>query len=185
MQPRFEQQHEPSIRVLEGQHSEADRSSRMLALFKIAIVLVVMITAFAVARIWLTNASMSMLLQTNEVKEEIATARQAGSALEVQYYNITDPAKVKSYASNKLGMSPVVGTITYVDLTPNYVVASVPSLVDEVAPQGNMLSSRGASPELVTAYSGAVAKSIADSEKAAEEPAEPASGEEAAQSAAE
>ena len=71
MQPRFEQQHEPSIRVLEGQHSEADRSSRMLALFKIAIVLVVMLTAFAVARIWLTNASMSMLLQTNEVKEEI------------------------------------------------------------------------------------------------------------------
>ena len=183
MQPRFEQQHEPSIRVLEGQHAEADRSSRMLALFKIAIVLVVMLTAFAVARIWLTNASMSMLLQTNEVKAEITTARQAGSVLEVKYYDITNPAKVKNYATKKLGMSPVVGSITYVDLTPQYVVTSVPTLVGDVAPQGNMLASRGASPELVTAYAGAVSKSIADSEKAAEEQAAAAEGEEAAQSA--
>lgn len=120
----------PRIEVRPGGRGELEAASRRaVAVFKIVIVTLAAIAVMSVARIWLTNASMDTLSQASEVNSSIEDARSLGTQLEVQYYAAANPAKVKTYAADELGMAAAAVASTSVDLTPDAIKQAIPSTV--------------------------------------------------------
>ena len=115
-----------------GRNAEHAQYAQTMAIFRICMVVLALLAAMAVGRLWLTNTSMEVLTQTNSINTTIQEARLTGSELEVQYSQLTNPAKVKLYATYHLGMGPAAGATTYVDLTPQFAKEATPLLVNRV-----------------------------------------------------
>lgn len=120
----------PNIEVRPGRRKESQAAAqRAISVFKIVLVGIAALAVMCIARIWLINASMDTLAQTSVINESIDDARTLGTQLEVQYYAAANPNKVKSYASENLGMSAASVSGTTIDLTPNVIKEAVPSTV--------------------------------------------------------
>ncbi|MGI6220351.1 MAG: hypothetical protein ACOYIP_00515 [Coriobacteriales bacterium] len=124
----------PQFEVHAGQGRKAEHAqySQTMAIFRIGMIVLALLAAMAVGRLWLTNTSMEVLTQTNSINTTIKEARLTGSELEVQYSELTNPAKVKLYAQYRLGMGPAYGATTYVDLTPQFAKEATPLVVNRV-----------------------------------------------------
>lgn len=124
----------PRIEVHPGRGKRQDSAqySHTMALFRIGMVVLVLLAAMAVGRLWLTNASMEVLTQTSAIDTSIKEARLTGAELEVQYSALTNPNTIKPYAANHLGMGPAAGETTYVDLTPRFAQEAAPLVVNKV-----------------------------------------------------
>ena len=131
---RYEEYGQPQIQVHPGRGRAVDnaRYAYVLSMFKLACALLAVITVVGVARVWLTNASMDTLTQTSTIAASIEDARAIGSELEVQYLALTNPARVKPYAADVLGMAPAATTVS-VDLTFDAVKGAVPAVIAGVA----------------------------------------------------
>jgi len=124
---------QPRIEVHPGQGRRADSAqyARVMSIFKIAGVALALVAVIAVARIWFTSATMDVLTQSDAVASSIEDARQQGSSLEMQYYSLANPSKVKEYASTSLGMSANTEAAVVIDFTPSFVGSSVTGAVEK------------------------------------------------------
>ena len=131
---RYEEREQPQIQVHPGRGRAADsaRYAYILSVFKLACALLAVITVVGVARVWLTNASMETLTQTSTIAASIEDARAMGSELEVQYFALTNPTRIKPYATDTLGMAPAATPVS-VDLTPSAFKEAVPAVIAGVA----------------------------------------------------
>lgn len=97
----------PRISVVPGQGTRtATETVARPAVFlagTIAAVLVVL-TLFGFARIWLSSAAVTTALSSQEISSELAAARSDGSFLEVQQSTLSNPTNVKA-AATALGMA--------------------------------------------------------------------------------
>lgn len=124
--PQFEV-HEGS-----GRRTEHAQYAQTMTIFRIGMLVLALLAAMAVGRLWLTNTSMEVLTQTNSINTTIEEARLTGSELEVQYSELTNPAKIKLYAQYRLGMGPAYGATSYVDLTPQFAQEATPLIVNRL-----------------------------------------------------
>ncbi|MGI6217776.1 MAG: hypothetical protein ACOYIK_09220 [Coriobacteriales bacterium] len=131
---RYEEVPQTRIEVHPGQGRRADAAeySKLMARFKVALVIIAVLTVVAVGRVWFTDATMDILNQTSAVETQIDEARVTGTSLEVQYYAATNPTKVKEYAADNLGMSEGTVATTTVDVRPTELTSSVTEVVDQV-----------------------------------------------------
>ncbi|MBQ6395289.1 MAG: hypothetical protein IJH87_02960, partial [Atopobiaceae bacterium] len=115
-----------------GRSAEHAQYAQTMSIFRICMVVLALLAAMAVGRLWLTNTSMEVLTQTNAINTTIEEARLTGSELEVQYSQLTNPAKIKLYAQYRLGMGPAAGAGSYVDLAPQFAMEATPLVVNRV-----------------------------------------------------
>lgn len=114
--PRVSQPRHP-FEVLPGAgrraKSEPGVNPLTLFAFKVGIAVLVLLGIVGIAAVWLQASTVSLLSSTSEVKSQITEARSDGSALEVQYSVLDNPTRIKSIASEQLGMAAAenVGTI--------------------------------------------------------------------------
>lgn len=102
----------PRVRVVPGQGSrtaaEALPSAAVFLAGTIAVVLVVL-TMLGFARIALSSAAVTTAISSQEISSDLATARSAGSVLEVQQSTLANPTNVKA-AATALDMSEPAAT---------------------------------------------------------------------------
>jgi cell division protein FtsL len=115
------QQSERQLKVLPGKGIDA-QNLRALApvwrrLFAIALVAVFAIGVVWIARVGLTEATMSMLAHSEQVSQSIAAERLAGAQLEVEYSKATNSTNIQEAAANQLGMA-ADEKVEYLRITP-------------------------------------------------------------------
>ncbi len=103
------QQTRRELRVLTGKGLD-EKNRKALAptlrsLFKVAIVVAVVLGVVFIARVAMTEATMSMLVKSEQLSQSIAAERLAGTQLEVEYSKTSSPATVQVAAVNDLGMT--------------------------------------------------------------------------------
>ena len=100
----------PPLRVLPGAPSahEAQLGLALVwrTLFICGIVAALMIGVVWVARVSLSEATMSLLIESEQVAQSIEAERSKGSRLEVEYAIATNPSAIQEEAATKYGMSP-------------------------------------------------------------------------------
>ena len=156
-QRRYEEQPRPRIEVHTGQGRRTDTAAyaRTVSVFKLAMVLVAVVAAVCIGRIFLVNASMETLTQAHQVNMQLDEARAIGTNLEARYYTLTNSTNVKPYAAEQLGMvAASAEAVTYIDLTPDFLKASAPQVISKAVDAQATLDAR-----------------LAPSLKAAQEPA--------------
>jgi len=126
-----------------GRSTEHAQYAQTMSIFRICMVVLALLAAMAVGRLWLTNTSMEVLTQTNAINTTIEEARLTGSELEVQYSQLTNPAKIKLYAQYRLGMGPAAGAVSYVDLTPQFAKQATPLVVNRVVSAQGQIAAMG------------------------------------------
>ena len=115
----------PRIEVHPGQYRRADAGqyARAMSVFKIVVVAVALLTVMAVARIWLTSASLDVLTQTNAVESSIEESREIGDSLDAQYYALSNSTSIREYAANTLGMVAPGASAEVIDVTSDLVTS--------------------------------------------------------------
>lgn len=111
-QPRYQER--PAVSPVPARGPVTQLDPRYLAFARIAIVLVVLFTLVGLVRVGFASAAVSSAIEYEQVTTDIDAARAAGSALEVQVANLSNPSYVRDYATQKLGMAApeMVETIT-------------------------------------------------------------------------
>ena len=121
--PRLVEPARTPLRVLPKPASQARTAPRQAgvpASLMATIVLSLGILALAVfANVGLVNATMRMMLVTNQLEQEISQARSDGHQLESLYSGLTNPQRIQQIAE-ELGMMP--------DPSPEYLRLSSPSV---------------------------------------------------------
>ncbi len=165
-----------NIEVHPGKRKETQAAAnRAVFICKIALVIIAVLAIMCIARIRLINASMDTLAQASEINNSIDEAKSLGTQLEVQYYAAANPNKVKSYASENLGMSAASVSGTTVDLTPDVIKEAIPSTVTGgIAVCESAMAERAAQTQAQAEANGAQAQ--AESETQAQAGAEAATG---------
>ncbi len=135
----------PRIEVHAGQQRrlDAQQYARAMFLFRVAVAVVAVFVAIAVARIWLTSASLDVLNQINSVQSSIEEARSVSSELDVQYYALTNPNTIRAYAADTLGMVSTENSTVLIDVTPAFaatVFDSTSSLIAALETQAAILA---------------------------------------------
>ncbi len=102
------QRPEKQLQVLPGKGRQAQELQALAPtwqkLFVVALVVVFAVGAIWIARVSLSESTMSMLAQSEQVSEAIAAQRMAGTQLEVKYSQASNPITIQEMAANKLGM---------------------------------------------------------------------------------
>lgn len=110
-QPRVRPQapKRPDLQVIPGRGSAlAERigaSPLFFTILKVVVAGVIFIAAVGVCRVALTSASVNTLIASDDLTAQISTARSLSSDLEVQQSSLSNPSRIKEYASSTLGMS--------------------------------------------------------------------------------
>ena len=97
-----EQRRRPDVRAVRG-GKDTSSSSALVILARCAAVVLVLVAILSFARIALTNATVSTLLDSNTLSSEIAQARTDGTSLEMNQTVLTSSTALKS-ATKRLGM---------------------------------------------------------------------------------
>ena len=73
----------PQLQVHPGRGRKAEHAqyAQTMSIFRIGMVVLALIAAMAVGKLWLTNASMEVLTQTSSIESTIKEARLTGSQL--------------------------------------------------------------------------------------------------------
>ena len=103
----------PDFQVIESPRQReaevAAISPMMLFCFKVVIALAITFAVVAAARVFLTTATTSTLLESKALAAQIESARTAGDDLEIQQNILTNTTRIQRVASESLGMGPAVG----------------------------------------------------------------------------
>ena len=105
--------------VRTGSREQQASSSLLVTAAKLAAVVLVVVAALAFARIALTSATVTTMIESDAMSSEIADARSAGVSLEMEQSVLSNSSAIKQ-AAKRLGMaaSAEVGTI---ELAPDVV----------------------------------------------------------------
>jgi hypothetical protein len=106
---RPEQRPQRQLQVLPGKGRDAQNQKALSPtwrrLFTAAIIAVFVIGAVWLVRVGLTEATMAMLANSDQVAESIASERLVASQLEFEYSKASSPLSVQDTAQNQLGMA--------------------------------------------------------------------------------
>ncbi|MBQ3300704.1 MAG: cell division protein FtsL [Eggerthellaceae bacterium] len=97
----------PDVRVVRGRKTRAEQPSTapsLITLVKMAAILLVVVAVLACARITLTSASVTTMIESNAISANIAEARTMGTNLEVAQSAYTSPQNLAA-AAKRLGMA--------------------------------------------------------------------------------
>ena len=108
----------PDVRAHRGPDGAAV-SSALVTAAKMAAVVLVVVAALAFARIALTSATVSTLIESDALSSQIQTARSTGVGLEMEQSVLANPSAVKA-AAKKLGMA-APAEVGVIALTPDVV----------------------------------------------------------------
>ena len=78
--------------------------SLLVTIAKMAVIVLVVVTALAFARIALTNAAVTTMIESDVLSAQITEARTSGVSLEMEQSVLANPSAVKA-AAKKLGMA--------------------------------------------------------------------------------
>ena len=95
----------PDISVIPGRGPLPQVDPRVFVVLRVLLAVVLILSVAFVARLQLTNAAVAQSIAHEEMAMDMNTARATASALEVQASNLSNPAYVRDYAANKLGMA--------------------------------------------------------------------------------
>ena len=98
----------PDITVIPGRGPLPQVDPRVFVVLRVIAAIVLLLAVAGVARLQFTNAAVAQSIAHEELAMDVNTARAEGSALEVQASNLSNPAYVRDYAANKLGMAAPV-----------------------------------------------------------------------------
>ena len=105
-QPRYTRR--PDITVIPGSGPAAHVDPRIFVALRVIAAVVVILAIAGAVRLSFDAATVSASVSYEELAMDVNSARAEGSALEVQASNLSNPAYVRDYAANKLGMSAPV-----------------------------------------------------------------------------
>jgi cell division protein FtsB len=95
----------PDISVIPGRGPLPQVDPRIFVLLRVLAAVVLILAVAGIARLQFTNAAVAQSMTHEELAMDVNSARATGSALEVQASNLSNPAYVRDYAANKLGMA--------------------------------------------------------------------------------
>ena len=103
---------QPDVRVVRGGAASRPSVNMLIELAKMAAIVLVVIAALCFARIALTNATVSTMIESDAISAEISQARSTGTSLEMEQSTLSNTAAINS-AAKRLGMAAPaeVGTI--------------------------------------------------------------------------
>ena len=124
-----------------GAPQQETRPSLIPTIGKLAAVVIVVVAALCFARIALTNAAVTTLIESDTLSAQIEQARSSGVGLEMEQSVLSSPTAINS-AVKRLGMA-APGEVTTINLDPDIVAYDANgtlSLSDSVK---NVVGSRG------------------------------------------
>lgn len=103
----------PDVRVVRGGANEQQGVNMLVEVAKMAAIVLVVVAALCFARIALTNATVSTMIESDTLSAQISEARSTGTSLEMEQSTLSNTAAINS-AAKRLGMTAPyeVGTIT-------------------------------------------------------------------------
>lgn len=107
------------MRVVRGGANAQPSVNILVEIAKMAAIVLVVVAALCFARIALTNATVSTMIESDALSAQISEARSTGTSLEMEQSTLSNTAAINS-AAKRLGMSAPyeVGTI---ELSPDVV----------------------------------------------------------------
>lgn len=93
----------PRVRVVPGQKPRTNVQtvpSNVVTLAKAAAVVLVLVSLLCCARIAIASATVSTSIQSQQISNQIDSARSGGSNLEVKQSSLSNPTRVKNEATN-------------------------------------------------------------------------------------
>ena len=111
-----------AVRTAGSARTQADQASApslLATLGRLAAVLIVVVAILCFARIALTNAAVTTLIESDSLSTQIEQARSSGVGLEMEQSVLSSPTAVNS-AVKRLGMS-APGTVGTIALDPDVV----------------------------------------------------------------
>lgn len=95
-----------------GGRDAQPQSSLLVTIGKLAAIVIVVVAVLSFARIALTNAAVTTMIESDTISAQIAEARTAGVELEMKQSTLTSPAAINSAAKRLHMESPgALGTI--------------------------------------------------------------------------
>ena len=100
------------MRVVRGGAKAQPSVNILVEIAKMAAIVLVVVAALCFARIALTNATVSTMIESDALSAQISEARSTGTSLEMEQSTLSNTAAINS-AAKRLGMSAPyeVGTI--------------------------------------------------------------------------
>ena len=100
------------MRVVRGGASAQPNVNIIVEIAKMAAIVLVVVAALCFARIALTNATVSTMIESDALSAQISEARSTGTSLEMEQSTLSNTAAINS-AAKRLGMTAPyeVGTI--------------------------------------------------------------------------
>ena len=129
------------IRAARTGNREAGSSALLVTAAKMAAIVLVVVAALAFARIALTSATVTTMIESDSISSEIADARSAGVSLEMEQSVLSNSSAIKQ-AATKLGMSAPfeVGTI---ELAPDVVATDAGGNLSLSGTVKNLVATQG------------------------------------------
>lgn len=110
----------PDLRVVPGKGrdyaAQVGVSPLFMTCFKIVIAAILFLAAIGVCRVWLTSATVSTLMSSEELSAQIDDAQSLAKDLEVQQAVLENPTRIEDYATQYLAMVPAEET-DYIDVS--------------------------------------------------------------------
>lgn len=95
----------PQVRPVRSRGVVRRLDPRWVIFARVVVTVMLILAVAGVVKITLTNAAVNTSIEYAQVTADMNTARAMGSALEVQASNLSNPAYVKDYAKQHLGMT--------------------------------------------------------------------------------
>ena len=113
---------QPDMRVVRGGASAKPSVDMLVEVAKMAAIIIVVVAALCFARIALTNATVSVMVDSDALSTQISEARSMGTSLEMEQSTLSSTAAINS-AAKRLGMAAPyeIGTI---ELSPDVVATN-------------------------------------------------------------
>ena len=102
-----------------GQRAENSSSSMLVTAAKMAVILLFVVAVLAFARITLTNATVTTMIESDALSSEISEARSSGISLEMEQSVLSNNYAVDA-AAKRLGMA-APGEVGTIALSPDIV----------------------------------------------------------------
>ena len=95
----------PRVRAVPSRGPVEQLDPRWKVFASVVITVAIILAVACMVRVGLMTAAVSTSIEYAQIASDMNTARAAGSALEVQASNLSNPSYVKDYAKQRLGMA--------------------------------------------------------------------------------
>lgn len=109
----------PDVRVVRGGAADQPKTNTLVELAKMAAIVLVVVAALCFARIALTNATVSTMIESDALSSQISDARSTGTSLEMEQSTLSSTTALSS-AVKRLGMA-APGEVGSIQLDPDVV----------------------------------------------------------------